>query len=474
MLRTRTAVIITLFIWFTAISIGWVCRNSFRLWMSSQTDTELAEDANEFHRLMDGEAFPWNRVRSERWNRRVVIHPLHRLFIRVQAVDGTVLWESITAPMGLKDLDPNSPSIQSSDSYRVIHRPVQLWQSSGEPDSDLQPQPIAAILQVGCSVAAVADAMGQVDAWLLPALVLLFFGTPPVATLLATWLLKPLHQLTQETDSIQVNSDRLVTRSGNGDEIDRLAETVNSLLARARADAHQNEAWIADSAHQLRSPLAAIISNVEVVANRFPEGKSGQMLEKVLSECQFLGKLVNQLLLLAETNAERRQPMLQPVRWDTLVARSSDFFEALASEKGIQIEASRIEPCTVLANPEHLRFVIHNLIDNAIKYTSHGGFIEISVERMLGQNRSRMKVADTGIGISPEDQERIGRRFFRINSGRDPSQTPRGTGLGLSIVKNIIETVGGTFELQSELGRGTVVTVELPEPPVQSAPLETQ
>ena len=147
------------------------------------------------------------------------------------------------------------------------------------------------------------------------------------------------------------------------------------------------------------------------------------------------------------------------------MARSSDFFEALASEKEIQIEASHIEPCMVLANPEHLRFVIHNLIDNAIKYTSNGGFIEISVERMLGQNRSRMKVADTGMGISPEDQERIGRRFFRINSGRDPSQTPRGTGLGLSIVKNIIEAFGGTFELQSELGRGTVVTVELPESP---------
>lgn len=433
------------------------------MWMFGQTDTLLAEDANEFHRLMDGEAFPWNRVRSERWNRRVVIHPLHRLFIRVQDHHGAVLWESITSPTVLKDLNPYSPVIQSSDTYRVIHRPVKLWQSTGEPDSDLQPQPISAILQVGCSVGAVSEAMRQVDAWLLPALVLLFFGTPPVAILLATWLLKPLHQLTQETDSIQVFSDRLVTRSGNGDEIDRLAETVNSLLARARYDVHQNEAWIADSAHQLRSPLAAIISNVEVVANRIPEGKSGQMLQKVLSECQFLGKLVNQLLLLAETNAERRQPVLQPVRWDTLVARSSDFFEALASEKEIRIEVSLIEPCTVMANPEHLRFVIHNLIDNAIKYTPQGGFIEISVERVPGQNRSRMKVADTGMGISQQDQERVGRRFFRINSGRDPAQTPRGSGLGLSIVMNIIEAFGGTFHLKSELGRGTVVTVELPE-----------
>jgi signal transduction histidine kinase len=229
----------------------------------------------------------------------------------------------------------------------------------------------------------------------------------------------------------------------------------------------QNEAWIADSAHQLRSPLAAIISNVEVVANRIPDGKSGQMLQKVLEECQYLRKLVNQLLLLAETNDARRQPIAQNVRWDSLVQRSSDFFDAVASEKNITIETRRIDPCSILANPEHLRFVIHNLIDNAIKYTPEGGRIEISVIRNPSSKHCTLTVADSGMGISPEDQERLGRRFFRINSGRDPAQTPRGSGLGLSIVVNIIELLKGSFQVESELGKGTTIRVTLPEAPTE-------
>ncbi|MFN7732704.1 MAG: sensor histidine kinase [Pirellula sp.] len=464
-LRTRTAIIITLFIWITAITIGLICRSSFRLWILRQTDNYLFEDTNDFQALMDGDAIPWSKPKSDRWNRRLAIHPLHQMFIRVQDPQNHVIWESLTAPHDLPHVDPSNPNIQGIESYRLIHRPIKLWRSPEDPSSDLQMQLIPATLQVGCSILEAEAAMNQVDSWLLPAFGLLLIGTPPLALLLARWLLQPLKVLTNETEAIPVISERLVSRTGNQDEIDRLAETVNAFLERARSDMQQNEAWIADSAHQLRSPLAAIISNVEVVANRIPDGKSGQMLQKVLEECQYLRKLVNQLLLLAETNDVRRQPIAQSVRWDSLVQRSADFFDAVASEKDIRIETPRIDPCTVLANPEHLRFVIHNLIDNAIKYTPEGGRIEISVVRNPNNNRCTLTVADTGMGISPEDQERLGRRFCRINSGRDPALTPRGSGLGLSIVLNIIELLKGEFQVSSELGKGTTIRVTLPEAP---------
>jgi signal transduction histidine kinase len=462
-LRSRTAIIITLFIWITAITIGLVCRSSFRVWILRQADTYLKEDASDFFALMNGDSIPWDKQKSDRWNRRLAIHPLHQMFVRVQDSEGHLLWESLTSPREFPFADHPLSTIQGVDSYRLIHRQVELFQKAQGTNSDSQPERIDAILQVGCSISEAEEAMSQVDSWLLPAFGLLLIGTPPLALLLARWLLQPLKDFAKETEAIPVNSDRLVTRSQNHDEIDRLAETVNSFLERARSDMNQNEAWIADSAHQLRSPLAAIISNVEVVANRIPDGKSGQMLQKVLDECEYLRKLVNQLLLLAETNAERRQPMMQPVRWDLLVERSSDFFEAFASEKNIRIEMLRNDSCTVMANPEHLRFVIHNLIDNAIKYTPEGGHIEISVERNAGKKRCTLIVSDTGMGISPEDQVRIGRRFFRINSGRDPALTPRGSGLGLNIVVNIIDMLKGEFQVRSDVGKGTEIRVVLPD-----------
>jgi signal transduction histidine kinase len=208
--------------------------------------------------------------------------------------------------------------------------------------------------------------------------------------------------------------------------------------------------------------LTAIISNVEVVAGRIPDGKSSDMLQRVLSECQFLKRLVNQLLLLGEAKAERHQMIRQEIAWHELVEKSSDFYEALAQASDIQIHFSRLDPCMVHANPEHLRFVIHNLIDNAIKYTPQGGSIEVALQRSPDARLCSLSIRDSGIGISPEDLSKIGRRFFRSNSGRNASTTPRGSGLGLHIVQSIVDAMGGSLNIQSELGRGTEVQVTLP------------
>jgi two-component system sensor histidine kinase BaeS len=113
--------------------------------------------------------------------------------------------------------------------------------------------------------------------------------------------------------------------------------------------------------------------------------------------------------------------------------------------------------------------VIHNLIDNAIKYTPTGGTIDVSLLRDDVNKRCTLTIRDTGIGISEEDLPKIGRRFFRSNSGRDPSQTPRGTGLGLHIVQSIVEAAGGKMEIASMLGQGTEVRISLPTAATGSA-----
>jgi len=274
-----------------------------------------------------------------------------------------------------------------------------------------------------------------------------------------------LQNLAKQTDQIQISEDRTIDSNGNRDEIDRLAVTINGLLERTRNHVRNNEDWIANSAHQLRGPLAAIMSNVEVVSNRISDGKTGEMLEKVVIECNYLNKIVNQLLLLGEVSSEKGSLANQPAVWDRKVSQAMDLFEALASEKGIQMELTRCEPSVVLANPVHMRFIIQNLIENAIKYTEPGGKIWVSLTNNNANGTCRLEVKDTGIGISKADQQKIGNRFFRSNTGRNPATTPRGSGLGLSIVLNIIESLKGHFELESELGQGTKIRIDLPTDP---------
>jgi signal transduction histidine kinase len=467
-LRYRTALIITLFIWITGLLVGWICRSSFQALLLRQSDIDLTEDFNDFEQIIRQEEFPFSPVKTEAWNRRLAIHPLHRLFIRVIDSEGKMIWESITAPI----IPPTSANVdpqvvQVFGEYRFMQQSVDLQRAPTDDGSEDRPM-VPGILQVGCSDYLVNMTIAQFDGWLISAVGPLFLGAPMLAILLASWLLTPLIQLTETTRSVALASEQLIDRSGNRDEIDALAETLNSLLVKVRSQLRENEDWIANSAHQLRAPLAAIISNVEVVASRIPDGKSSDMLRRVLSECEYLKKLVNQLLLLSEANADRHQLVRQEVAWNELISKSRDFYEALASAKDLYIRFRYNDRCVVSANPEHLRFVIHNLIDNAIKYTPTGGTIDVSLLRDDMNKRCTLTIRDTGIGISEEDLPKIGRRFFRSNSGRDPSQTPRGTGLGLHIVKSIVETAGGQLEIASKLGHGTEVRVSLPIATTQS------
>ncbi len=461
-LRNRTAFIITLFIWVTGISIGWICRSSFQYLLLRQTDSDLRDDVGDFASALDQAQLPFAADRVDSWNRRVALHPLYRLFIRVAKSDRGLIWESITAPPTLSLSTVSDPeTIQQEQSYRFIQQSIGLSPTPTEHDSQASAS-IDAVLQVGYSIDLVTNTISQFDRWLFGALGILFIGAPFTASLLAYWLLRPLQDLTVTTKGIALGSQRLIDRNDNGDEIDGLAETLNSLLTQIRSQLRENEDWIANSAHQLRAPLAAIISNVEVVAGRIPDGKSSEMLQRVLSECQYLKRLVSQLLLLGEAKSDRQSKVRQEVAWNELVEKSSDFYEALAHSRNIEVRFSRLDPCTVFANPEHLRFVIHNLIDNAIKYTLEGGVIDVALQRNDAIRVCTLSVRDTGIGISPEDLPKIGQRFFRSNSGRDPSQTPRGTGLGLHIVMSIVGSMGGKSEVVSQLGMGTEVRVSLP------------
>ena len=145
------------------------------------------------------------------------------------------------------------------------------------------------------------------------------------------------------------------------------------------------------------------------------------------------------------------------LRLDLLVQDIGNLFKILAEQKGIDMRIGRVQEVTILGDKVRLQQLFTNLIDNAIKYTPRGS-IQITVEKD-GEN-AIVQVRDTGIGIPPEEQENIFKRFYRVDKSR--SKEGGGVGLGLSIVEWIVHAHRGRIEVESELNRGSTFTVSFP------------
>jgi signal transduction histidine kinase len=204
-----------------------------------------------------------------------------------------------------------------------------------------------------------------------------------------------------------------------------------------------------------------------------------ELLAEVIDECSSLETLVNQLLLLAETDADRKEVTGDPVQLDTVVSRSAEMFQGVAEHRGLRLRVEPLPPVVVLGNRHYLRQVISNLLDNAIKFTASRyelrsggplrsdsdtrGEIVISLEPDYDSKLVRLTIADNGPGISQADLSHIFDRFYRVDRSRTRGTTTGGTGLGLSICQAIILAHQGTITCESELGKGSkfIVTLNL-------------
>jgi two-component system sensor histidine kinase SenX3 len=185
----------------------------------------------------------------------------------------------------------------------------------------------------------------------------------------------------------------------------------------------------------------------------------------VLEQLESLDSLVNQLLLLAETEVENLQLGAEHVRLDEIVRRSLDMFDAVAESLDVDLEVGTIQHADVRGNRHFLRQVVNNLIDNALKFTAikqGTRRVSIHLQRDDQQGIVQLRVIDTGIGISPEHLPLVFGRFFRVDPARRSETGMRGNGLGLSIVQSVVESHGGEVTVQSTAGQGTTFTVRLP------------
>jgi heavy metal sensor kinase len=277
---------------------------------------------------------------------------------------------------------------------------------------------------------------------------------------LARKALKPMEKLQRQTS--QITAERLHDRlpvDNSRDELGRLAQTINAMIARLEHSFGEIRRFTADASHELRTPLTVIRSEAERAlreALTVPEHQA--LLESILEECERLTHLTEQLLTLAREDVVGSGKLHQPLDLAKVVESVAENMRPLAEAKALDLCLEGKGPLRTLGDEARLRQVFYNVLDNAIKYTPEGGQIEVRLAREDGWVLA--SVRDTGEGISPEHLPRVFDRFYRVDRAR--SRAAGGTGLGLSIAQSITAAHGGRIELASAPGRGTVCTVRLP------------
>lgn len=220
-----------------------------------------------------------------------------------------------------------------------------------------------------------------------------------------------------------------------------------------RESAERERVFIADAAHELRTPLAAMRINVEALQSWVISESQQELLAGVIRSNSRAARLVNQLLLMMHSEASI-DTVMEPVPLTTLVQERMAELEPLASARRIELEFFAEDEVWIPGARERLVSLIDNLIENAVKYSPEGGRIQVDVR--AGDRGVQLRVSDAG-GYSVELQERVFDRFFR-----DPNQVQSGSGLGLAIVKAVAQQHNSSVNLTTSAEGGLLVTVDFP------------
>ncbi len=316
------------------------------------------------------------------------------------------------------------------------------------------------LIQVGMSLQSVTETRVR--------FLLIMGGLLPVALLLAGiggWLLarRALQPVVRMTEAAQrIGAEHLTERveeTGTGDELDQLAKTLNQMLSRLDAAFSQIRQFSASASHELQTPLTILKGELEVALRspRSPE-EYRAALHSSLEEVDRIAQLVEGLLLLSRAEAGVLKMDQQPVDLAQLMEEVHSRLKVLADSRSVALRLGPTEPLSILGDREHLRRLLLNLTDNAIKYTGPGGSVALSLQG--NEKWASVLIADTGIGIPGEEQEKIFRPFYRTDEAR--SQAENGTGLGLCIARSIAAAHGGAIQVESTPGEGSTFRVLIP------------
>ena len=285
---------------------------------------------------------------------------------------------------------------------------------------------------------------------------LLRIGIPLVVAMVAVgawWLvgraLAPVEGIRAEVARIGGRDlSRRVPAPSADDEVGRLARTMNGMLDRLESAQRREDQFVADAAHELRSPLASIRAQVEVAKLDRKEDET-----EILAEIDRMQRLVDDLLALSESGRAERAFVKQLIDLDDLVLRE---VRRLRTRGHLTVDASNVSAAAVRGDPDGLTRAVRNLLENAARHAR----THIAVELREEADSVHFAVADDGDGIPPGDQERVFERFTRLDAGR--ARDAGGAGLGLAITRAIVEAHRGTVRVDGSYTAGARFVLRLP------------
>jgi len=295
---------------------------------------------------------------------------------------------------------------------------------------------------------------------LLLALVGLLLLLIVISIFLARGLTKPLRALRDAADSIGHGKFDVKIKVTSHDEVGQLASSFTNMSIGLKELERLKDEFVFIAAHELRTPVTAIRGYAEMLGDlKGVPAQGSEFVQRLQQSGARLANLVNDLLEVARSQAGRLKVQTTPQDIVVLVQATLAELKPLADEKKHTVLfAPPASLPQVMADKDKLQEVLVNLVGNAVKYTPPGGRIEVSLRPEPGAVVAAIK--DSGIGIAPADQAKLFERFFRVES--DATKSIQGTGLGLFIVRQLIERMNGKVWVESEVGKGSTFSFELP------------
>jgi two-component system heavy metal sensor histidine kinase CusS len=453
-LRVRLTLLNTAVVLMAALAALAAVRFGVRTALHREADAVLRGEVNEVTMALR-ELYPDTAAVVAELRRKATGHEERGWFTQLLQDDGTTIWKSSLCP----DVVANWPvAREKSENLRQVGKYRFARRRITDPGDE------AFNVRIGIPTTFIDEDINAISRLLIPVGVVLSLLTPLAGYWLAVRATRPVADIQKKAEKARPTrlGDRLQVR-GTGDELDRLSITINNLLDQVADHVARQQQFVADAAHELRGPLAAIQSSLEVAISQERGADAYRVaLAEVLDETRHLSRLANDLLLLAESGDDGRARPREPLDLGQIARQATSMFAGVGEEHGVAVKVEAGQNVSVDGDPAQIRQVLSNLLDNAIRFTPAGGRVTVRVGQDEADGKAVLTVTDTGAGIAPEHLDRVFDRFFMADTARTREESTRSGGLGLAICKAIVERHGGGIAVSSVPGRGTMFTVRLP------------